>query len=466
MRERVHVYVDSVHSIGGVTTWAFQIAAQLTGVDARVVTVTRSQGSAPDEQLFPGPRISIYSGLKSSNAPQQLMALGKDDVAGCAPSIPTKPTVPTTPTIPTVPTDPTAVQPVAGVGGKKPTKITKETKPTKPTLPTKPTILGHAVVNSWDDLSEFVRHQISMTSIFVPNYLEVGYRHAAISRVKGFPSRCIGVCHTDVDHYYDLLVKYERIIQTFVAVSNRCKRKLCDRIPHRENDIYFLPYGVDPAERRRVQSRGAIRLVYSGRLVKEQKRIMDLVRVVEALEAGKYKYRCDFIGAGRDKEELIEAVKGLRRVAILDGVSQPQMAEMYADYDVLVLASEAEGMSIAMLESMARGVVPVVTRVSGSEEVVIDGVNGFLCEVGDVKGMADRVRRLGSNRGLLAEMSKRAYESVATRYSTREHVRGLSDLVCATVGKPLVSAADALFCLRGRSDAAGADVATVRAQSA
>jgi hypothetical protein len=271
MGERVHIYVDSVHSIGGVTTWAFQVSAHLTKFDARVVTVTRSRSCAPDEHLFPGPRISLYSGLESLTHLRESIVT---DEEASPPTIPTKPTIPTIPTKPTSPTKHDLQ--IRRSDGKKTqirqAKVTKETKPTKPTLPTKPTILGHALVNSWDDLSEFVRVQISKTDVFVPNYLEVGYRHAAISRLKGFRSRCIGICHTDLDHYHRLVGQYERIIHTFLAVSGRCRRKLCDLIPHREKDIYYLPYGVDSVGPRYVHRRDEPnRLIYSGRLVNDQK---------------------------------------------------------------------------------------------------------------------------------------------------------------------------------------------------
>ena len=355
MVDRIHIYVDSVHPVGGVTTWAYQVSTRLHRFDARVVTVSRTRDNTADAHLFPGPRIALYSGPNSKM--HSAYANGQNDQS--SQEVPfaetisclTIPTKPTTPTLPTTPTQPT---PSSGKRLSPRTKITKETKPTKPTLPTKPTILGHELVRSWDDLDEFVRQEVTKTSVFVPNYLEVGYRHAALSRVQGLPSRCIGMCHTDHPYYYDLLVRYQQIIHSFGAVSGRCKRKLCELIPHREADIYLLPYGVDIVGLKRVHlSADPVRILYSGRLVKEQKRIMDLVKVVDALDRRGCKFLFDFVGVGRDKEELIKAIEEMPKVRVLEGVSHPNMMELYQHYDILLLASETEGMSIAMLESMS-----------------------------------------------------------------------------------------------------------------
>jgi len=62
--------------------------------------------------------------------------------------------------------------------------------------------------------------------------------------------------------------------------------------------------------------------------------------------------------------------------------------------DVLVLTSLWEGFPLTLLQAMAAGVPAVVTRVDGSPEAILDGVNGFVLEPRDVEGMAARVVQL------------------------------------------------------------------------
>lgn len=188
MPQRIHLYVDSMHSVGGVTTWAFQVAAlPMQGYDARVVTVNRYPEDAVDLHLFPGQRIELPSGPRPTINTRDI---GRNFRFSSSVA-PRSPTIPTTPTVPSLPTPSTRPRKrTRGNGDAKPTlrtRRTKRTKATKPTLPTKPTLLGEECVTSWEGLDEFVRLQISETKLFIPNYLEVGFRHAALSRLQELP---------------------------------------------------------------------------------------------------------------------------------------------------------------------------------------------------------------------------------------------------------------------------------------
>jgi glycosyltransferase involved in cell wall biosynthesis len=134
----------------------------------------------------------------------------------------------------------------------------------------------------------------------------------------------------------------------------------------------------------------------------------------------------------------VAAFTGAPRVRVLAGVSHPEMARLYRDYDGYLLPSETEGTSIALLESMAHGLVPVATRVSGSEDVIADGCNGFLCEVADVRTMVERIAALAANERWRAELALRAHETVARRYRIEVQLEAFAECVRQTMTKPLI----------------------------
>jgi glycosyltransferase involved in cell wall biosynthesis len=80
--------------------------------------------------------------------------------------------------------------------------------------------------------------------------------------------------------------------------------------------------------------------------------------------------------------------------------------------DVFLLLSDYEGLPVALLEAMAHGVVPVVTRIeSGNTQLVRDGENGLVLPVGDMTSFAIRLESLAIDREALAAFKRAAWET-------------------------------------------------------
>ncbi len=82
-----------------------------------------------------------------------------------------------------------------------------------------------------------------------------------------------------------------------------------------------------------------------------------------------------------------------------------------------VLPSRREGMPNAVLEAMACGLPCVSTRVSGSEDIIQDGVNGLLVESEDYQAMAAALLTLLRDPVLIQEYGKAARETVEKHYA-------------------------------------------------
>ena len=125
---------------------------------------------------------------------------------------------------------------------------------------------------------------------------------------------------------------------------------------------------------------------------KQQKSPLDFVRVVSLVRQQRADAHFVMVGDG----ELRQAVEAeISRLGLTQSITllgwRRDVPEIMKCLDVFLLTSQWEGLPRVYLEALSCGVPAVGTRVDGVAEVVIDGVNGFLKEHGDIEGLADRV---------------------------------------------------------------------------
>jgi glycosyltransferase involved in cell wall biosynthesis len=73
---------------------------------------------------------------------------------------------------------------------------------------------------------------------------------------------------------------------------------------------------------------------------------------------------------------------------------QNEIPQLYRRCDVWLCASRREGFHLPPLEAMACRCPVVSTRVGGPQDIIEEGVNGFLVDVDDTTGLADRLSRV------------------------------------------------------------------------
>jgi glycosyltransferase involved in cell wall biosynthesis len=90
----------------------------------------------------------------------------------------------------------------------------------------------------------------------------------------------------------------------------------------------------------------------------------------------------------------------------------PAIEDCYRAADVFVLPSYTEGMSNALLESMACAVPAVATRVGAAESMVTDGESALLIEPRDAPSLSAALRALVNDPALRARVGAAAHERV------------------------------------------------------
>lgn len=85
--------------------------------------------------------------------------------------------------------------------------------------------------------------------------------------------------------------------------------------------------------------------------------------------------------------------------------------DIYSHSLIWIMLSRSEGFPNPVLEAMACGCAVVATDCGGTRDIIKDGENGFLAEVGNVDEVVDKVKLLLDNPKLRQQIVSKAYET-------------------------------------------------------
>ncbi len=155
-------------------------------------------------------------------------------------------------------------------------------------------------------------------------------------------------------------------------------------------------------------------LIYVGRLA-PVKNLSLLVEILRDIREMRPSVRAVIVGGGPGLAELERQRTrlGLEPPLVLAGWQQDVTPWLRASR-LFCLTSHHEGLPIAALEAMSLGIPVISMRYPGADELVQDGVTGFLCR--DRGEFVDRVMRCLTREPVRQEMGQRARAWVASRH--------------------------------------------------
>ena len=212
----------------------------------------------------------------------------------------------------------------------------------------------------------------------------------------------------------DMFIAISRAIDAeFAAIGVPEARRVL--IPNGVDIVRFAPVSADEKRAPRLAlglpEAGPV-VVFTGRLI-AAKRAQNLIAVWPAVRALHPHATLLIAGSGPEEESLrATAEPGVQFTGnVTDVLPYLQAADLF------VLPSAAEGLSVAMLEAMAVGLAPLVTRVGGAEDVIEHGLNGWLIPPDDPAALQAALLTLLADETLRARLGQFARESVAHTYA-------------------------------------------------
>lgn len=260
--------------------------------------------------------------------------------------------------------------------------------------------------------------------IFVPNYSVAGYYASRFLRECGVVT--VGTLHSDDPYYHD-------IVDFFVAGDPRWRltgvvgvSEYLQTVVHERAGAscpyLHAPYGAPVPERRARWTEERFGLVYAGRLVERQKRVSRVATAMLAAAAACPRVEGVLYGQGPEAEELTRrCAAGGGRVRLGGLLRSEEIQPAMLGEQALVLLSDFEGLSIALMEAMACGLVPIVTPMrSGVADLVRDGETGLVVPADDPACFAQAVAHLANDRATWQRLADGARAEILKRGCTPE----------------------------------------------
>lgn len=183
------------------------------------------------------------------------------------------------------------------------------------------------------------------------------------------------------------------------------------------NKSIYLPNGVNlkiffPNKKSNLQK--PIRLLCVGRL-ENQKNYNMLLESICGLNV-----KLTIVGTGRLRYQLMQKAKKVGiSLKIIDKIPHNEIALMYKKTDIFVIPSLIEGNPKALLEALASGLPTVGTRVSGINEIIVNGENGLLSSLKSSE-IKRNILELISDKKLKDKLAKNARESMIAHHDLKK----------------------------------------------
>ncbi len=217
----------------------------------------------------------------------------------------------------------------------------------------------------------------------------------------------------------------KKFIDKYIVQSKELKEELIKE-GFKAEKIFIIPNGVDVNKffplkeeekndlKKRLSLNFNVIVNYTGRL-NRYKGVLDLIDAF--IDLKKQNTALLILGEGELQLEIerIARERKLDNVILKGIVSNPE--DYYKISDIFVLPSYGEGMSNALLEAMASGLLCIVTDIGGNNELIEDGINGFLFNPGDRNKLKKILEDVLEGRVEIESLKKRAREKIVNKYN-------------------------------------------------
>lgn len=240
--------------------------------------------------------------------------------------------------------------------------------------------------------------------------------------LKSFNIPVIPVFHSSGPEAIAALAKFinneEYGIRDSVSVSNYIKNHI--KATDSKNHQTVIPCGTPIKNLRATPPNENLKVIYAGRIEIEAKQIIKLTESFINISQKHNSFSFNIYGNGSKQEKIKKLISKNTNsnVQFHGSVNQDEIMDIMSQHHIFTLMSDYEGMPIALMEAMSCGVVPVcLSEVSGVNELIQDGINGFIVK-NRTTDYEDKLLKLSNDIELWSNMSENAIKTIEYKYSS------------------------------------------------
>jgi len=149
-----------------------------------------------------------------------------------------------------------------------------------------------------------------------------------------------------------------------------------------------------------------------------------LVKAFYKLSEKNEHLRLLIIGDGETRGEIEQLINDLKIQSkiVITGLRK-DVPELLDFIDIFVLATHTEGISISLLEAMAKEKPVIATKVGGNSEILKDLDNGLLVEESDVEELSMAIESLVENLSERVRLSEKGRQTVLEKFNLNNTVK-------------------------------------------
>ena len=233
-----------------------------------------------------------------------------------------------------------------------------------------------------------------------------------------------------IDHWIAFGHSASRYIQSLGVNSSRIVV-----VGNCVDNKYFYDMGNKMRGQGIVESDQA-RFLFVGRLL-PRKGISNMLEAFKSIsDRGMTHWHLDIVGDGPDKARLhaLVAELGLKdNIVFWGSKQQDELAQYYANSDLLVMPTLEDVWGLVINEAMASGLPVMASKYAGAtEELIQNGVNGFIIDPLDIGSFAECLLNVMMGKYNLKRMSASALGTIQS-FSIEDVAKVIADTVTSSV---------------------------------